>query len=171
MLSKKCVWSDHFSTCWFCSKPMCVDVNFLVTSPGPNQSQTDLFESFRQRCFPKRFLVGAVFHILVLFKTYVCRCKLFGDQPGPQAIPNGPFRTVPATVLSKRASGRSTCSTDWPCSKPVCVDACLLVISPGPDQSETDLFKSCRQRCSSKGFLTGVRFPNTGPGQGRVVPM
>ena len=150
---------------------MCVDVIFLVISPGPNQSQTDLFESFRQRCFPNRFLVGAVFHILVLFKTYVCRCELFGDQPGPQSIPNGPFQIVPATVLSKRVSCRSTCSTDWPCSKPVCVDASFLVISPGPDQSETDLFKSPRQRCSQKGFLTGVLFSNTGRVQDRVVPM
>ena len=88
MLSQKGVWSDPFSTCWFCSKPMCVDVNFLVTSPGPNQSQTDLFESFRQRCFPKRFLVGAVFHIQALLETYVCRCKLFGDLPGPEPIRN-----------------------------------------------------------------------------------
>ena len=111
------------------------------------------------------------FHFPSLFKTHVCRCELFGDQPGPQSIPKGHIRIVPTTMLSKRVSGRSTCSTDWPCSKPVCVDASFLVISPGPDQSETDLFKSPRQRCSQKGFLTGVLFSNTGRVQDRVVPM
>jgi hypothetical protein len=112
-----------------------------------------------------------VFHIPVLFKTHVCRCELFGDQPGPQSISKGPIRIVPTTMLPKRVSGRSTCSTDWPCSKPVCVDAKFLVISLGPNQSETDLFKSHRQRCFPKGFLAGVLFSNTGPGQDRVVPM
>jgi hypothetical protein len=157
-----------------CSKPVCVcvEVNLLVIYLGPNQSETCIVKSFRQRCFPKRVSGRSrFFNILVLFKTYVCRCELFGNQPGPQSIPNGPFRIVPATMLSKRVCGRGPFSTYWVCSKPMCVDVNCLVISHGPQSIPNEPFRIVPATMLSKRVSGRSRFSHTGSVQHRCVSM